>query len=526
MPTTKLNPKCVIAAYSYFSVKYSPHDLMIPDNNWTISDITYSVDHSISLSEELGQIFDSGTGCDFLITLWSPTGNNQEDGSPEMVETTVCAHKMVLLQFPTFEISSGMTNITVNISMTCQPHFTPFIRYVETNEEFFATYKVSIFENIFNIVLFIRYFYTHKIHVTFDSALCFHQMASNFGLKQLMEDIGRLFSKIIPEDTSFSSQVALYQYAVKTDDLILEENCIQFLAWNYPNLTNSLAWTSLPLDLLQALLARSDLVVPDEHFVLQTVESWITKNGDSISLETQAKLLSLIRFPMISAEKLYDIESSSSLYKTHENMYRDGVFKAFQFNVLLFSNLLTSPKLNTEHDDYKPRIYTAVPWSTVVSPSTKTSSFQRRSSSSRRQHLSYNYQGSYGGYNGYYQPTPSSYIGSRSFVTPLHNSLFLRGNTSTWEADVLRTQTECSRKGLRCESVPAAWLDHRYSFSPPSNILFRNRLLLMCQDKYVSHIQSFKGNLAYIPINDTQALTYPCPNDKYAYMFVVRPEYV
>ncbi|KAM4530716.1 galectin-3-binding protein A-like [Odontesthes bonariensis] len=464
------------------------------NNNWTISDTTHSLDHSIGLSEELGQIFDSGTGCDFLITLQTPMGNNQEDGSPEMVVTTICAHKMVLSLFPTFNISSGMTNITVDISMSCQPHYTTFIRY----------------------------FYTHKIDVTFSSALCFHQMASKFGLKQLMEDIGRLFSKIIPEDTSFSSQVSLYQYAVQTDDLILEENCIQFLAWNYQNLTDSVAWTSLPLELLQALLTRSDLVVPDEHFVLKTVESWITQKANSISLETQAKLLSLIRFPMISAEKLYGIESSSSLYKTHENTYRDGILKAFQFNVLLFSNLLTSPRLDTENDDYKPRIYTAVPWSTVLSPSTKTSS-----SPYRRQQRPYNnYRGSYDQYYGYYQPTPPSRTASRSFVTPLHSSLFLQGNTSTWEADVLSTNTECSNKGLRCESVPAARLAHGYYFTPPSNILFRNRLLLICQDKYVSHIQSFKGNLAYIPTNDTQALTYPCPNDLYAYMFVVRPEYV
>ncbi|CAG5897823.1 unnamed protein product [Menidia menidia] len=461
------------------------------NNNSTISNSTYSLDHSISLSEDLGRIFDSGTGCDFLITLQSLTGNKEADGSPEKMKTIICAHKMILSLFPNFNTSSDMTSITVDISMQCQPYFTSFVRY----------------------------FYTHKIDVTFSSALCLHQMASKFKVKYLMEDIGRLFSKIIPEDASYVSQGSLYQYAVETGDLVLEENCIQFLAWNYRNLTNSQAWTNLPSKLLQALLTRSDLVVPDEYFVLQTVESWITKNSNSISLETQAKLLSFIRFPMIPAERLYDIESSSPLYKTHVNVYRDGVLKAYQFNVLLFSNLLSNPKFNKENDEYKPRTYTAAPWSTNVYSPVKNSPYPVQ-----RQYQRYNQRGSYGRY-GYNQPTQPSFTATKSFVTPLHNSLLFQGNTTSWEADLFSTQQQCSWRGVACESAPAVRLRQSY-YSPNSQILFRNRLLLMCQDKYVCQVQGFKGDLAYISTNDSQALAYPCPNNRYTYMVVVRPEYI
>lgn len=102
---------------------------VIPETNVTMSDSTHSLDHSATLSDDLGQIFDSGDGCDFHITVQSATGNKQEDGTPEMLETKICAHRMIVSQFPFFSTSMGMTSITVNVSQSCQPHFTSFIRY-------------------------------------------------------------------------------------------------------------------------------------------------------------------------------------------------------------------------------------------------------------------------------------------------------------------------------------------------------------------------------------------------------------
>ncbi|CAK6963040.1 galectin-3-binding protein A-like isoform X2 [Scomber scombrus] len=466
------------------------------DTNVTMSNSTHSLDHSASLSDDLGQIFHSGDGCDFQITVQSATGNKWEDGTPEMLETKICAHRMIVSQFPFFSTLMGMTSITVNVSQSCQPHFTSFIRYL----------------------------YTRKIDVTFSSAQCIHWMASTFGVKQLMEDTGRVFTKILPEDTSFHTQVSLHKYAVETEDLVLQENCIQYLAWNYENLTRSSAWPHLSVEVIGALLARSDLVVPDEYFVLQTVESWILEKGNSSSLETQAELLGLIRFPMIPAEKLYDLESNSSLYSTHENMYRENMLKALQFNVLLFSNLQTNPKFNKEDDDYHPRIYTSNPWSTVMDPFKKTVTKPVRA-----QYPSYNRRMQYdNGYNyRYHQPTVSPYIQTTttSFSTPVHNSMIFQSNKAQWEANVFKNQHECSNHGLRCESVPVARLVPRSHLSQ-SNVLFRNRLLLMCQGKYICQVQDFKDNLAYIALNGTQVLAYPCTDDQYIYRFVVRPEYV
>ncbi|XP_030591667.1 galectin-3-binding protein A-like [Archocentrus centrarchus] len=467
--------------------------------NVDISDSTHSLDHSIGLSDFLGQIFDGGDGCDFLILVQSPTGDKQEDGSPEMVKKTICAHKMILSQIPFFNASVGDATITVNLSLSCQPHFTSFIRYI----------------------------YTRKIDVTLSSALCLHQMASNFGLKQLMEDIGRLFTKILPEDSSFHNQVSLYKYAAETKDLILQENCVQYMAWNYQNLTGSPAWSSLSVGLLRALLTRSDLVVPDEYFVLESAERWITEKGDSISLETQSDLLRHIRFPMIPAEKLYGIESSSSLYTAHKNMYLDKMLKAFQFNVLLFSNL-TNPKFNKENDDYQPRIYTAEPWSITFGPSSRKSSSPVQTQVrpyNNRQAYNYRYSG-YGGSYGYMVPTPSPYqTRTKSFSTPIHNSLIFKDTTIRWQANIFRNKHECSNSGLSCESFPVAKLAPQ-SYITQRNILFHNRVVLICQGKYVCQVQDFKDNMASISTNDTQVLPYPCPDDQFTSQFVVRPAYV
>nr|XP_020476635.1 galectin-3-binding protein [Monopterus albus] len=447
-------------------------------NNMAIGDFSSSLDHSFILSDDLDQIFESGMGCDFLILVQSATGNKQEDGTLEMVGTTICAHKVILSLVPFFNASEGITNITVNVSQTCQPYFTSFIRYI----------------------------YTRKIDVTLSSVQCLHRIASEFGVKTLMQDIGRMLSKVLPADDSFDTQVSLYKYAEETGDLVLQDNCIQYMAWNYQNLTSSPAWTHLPVELLRALLARSDLVVPDEYFLLQTVESWITEKGDSISLEVQADLLSRIRFSMIPAEKLYALELNS-LCNTHKDMYRDRMLKAFQFNILLFSNLSADPKFNREDDDYQPRIYIAKPWSTAFAPLSTSSPYSSRN---RRPY----YENQYG------QTT------TKGFYTPVHNSLIFKDNTIQWEANVFRSQSECSNRGLRCESIPMARLVSYHHSTQQTNMVFRNRLLVMCQGKYICQVQDFKVNLANIFVNDTQGLAYPCPGDQYTYHFVVRPAYV
>uniref|UniRef100_A0A3P9HNM2 SRCR domain-containing protein n=1 Tax=Oryzias latipes TaxID=8090 RepID=A0A3P9HNM2_ORYLA len=88
------------------------------------------LDHSISLSNDLGQLFDTATNCYLNILLQSPTRNRQEDDVPEMVETIICAHKAILSLFPHFNVFPETTNITVEVRKPCQPYFSSLIRYL------------------------------------------------------------------------------------------------------------------------------------------------------------------------------------------------------------------------------------------------------------------------------------------------------------------------------------------------------------------------------------------------------------
>ena len=87
------------------------------------------VDHSLELSEDLGQLFDSEEGCDFLIHGYTYTGENRDDGLWEMVDTTVCAHRMILSRFPGFKASTDVDEISIHLTQTCLPHLPSLIRY-------------------------------------------------------------------------------------------------------------------------------------------------------------------------------------------------------------------------------------------------------------------------------------------------------------------------------------------------------------------------------------------------------------
>ncbi|XP_061556657.1 galectin-3-binding protein A-like isoform X1 [Phycodurus eques] len=460
-----------------------------PNTNVTVWNFTHNLDHSISLSDDLGALLDSGRGCDFLIVFESAAGNK---GDNDTLETTICTHKAILSQFRVFNMPAG---ITINVSLACQPYVTSFVRYL----------------------------YTRKMDVTVSSAQCLHQLASEFKLKRLMGDIGRLFTQILPDDSSFQTQLSLLQYATQTEDIILWENCMQYLAWNFQKLTQSPAWLNLSWEVLGALLSRSDLVVPDEYFVLKTVESLIQEKGNRSTSEAQVKLLNSVRFPMIPAEELYELEVNSSLYDIHKNVYQEMMLKALQFNVLLFNKLAAHPKFSQD-DHYQPRIYTAEPWGVVINAT--NSAGKPRESDQNSHRTGSPYFDMYGNLmDRYHKPAQYEETLSERFSTRRHGSMLFKDDTVDWVAKVFKTQSECSDQLTTCESFPAAMLVHQ-GFTHRENIIYRNQLLVICQDKYVCQVQEFKNSMAYIAVNGTKVPTYPCPSEKYIYHFVVRPEYI
>ncbi|XP_056117916.1 galectin-3-binding protein A-like [Rhinichthys klamathensis goyatoka] len=425
----------------------------------------FSVDNSLGLSDDLGLLFDSEDGCDFSI--------NVQDLSEE-AELAFCVHRLILMIYPELNITNESRNLTLDVSQTCHPHVSAFLRYL----------------------------YTRQIDVSITSAQCLHQLSFIFGVKTLMEDVGRVFTSLLPEDNTFQTQVSMYEYGVRTGDLVLQENVLQYLSWNCEFLISSPLWSTITFHMMDALLQRSDLVVEDEALLLEALERWIQDKSDKISSEQQASLLNHIRFLLIPVDKLYEMQFSSSvLYQDHEKLYLTGLLRGFQFNALPFSMIRN--KMDDMSNDYLPRIYTAKEWSVLINDTTTYNRYYRNH---------YNY-----GQNYRFQ----------SFSTPAHTSALYKEKMVQWQAQVFLTVQDCSNYGVSCDSFPVARFlasgnQNRYA----NTIRFNNKLILTCKNQNnVFHVQEFKNDMAMIPTNSSMGLSNPCPDD-YSFSFVVRPEYI
>uniref|UniRef100_A0A8C1R695 Uncharacterized protein n=1 Tax=Cyprinus carpio TaxID=7962 RepID=A0A8C1R695_CYPCA len=423
----------------------------------------FSVDNSLGLSDDLGLLFDNGNGCDFRINI--------QDVNEES-ELTFRVHRTILMIYPELNIKNDSRNLTVNVSQTCHPHVSAFLRYL----------------------------YTRQIDVSITSAQCVHQLAFIFGVKKLMEDVGRAFSLLLPEDNTFRTQVSMYEYGVRTGDLVLQENVLQYLSWNCEFLISSPVWSTISFHMMDALLRRSDLIVNDEAFLLEGLETWIQDKGDEISSDQQASLLNHIRFLLIPVDKLYEMQFSSGVFhQNHEKLYLTGLLRGFQFNALPFSKIKN--QMDNMSSEYLPRIYTGDDWSQFINDTT----------------INYQYHNYYYGQNNRIQ----------NFLTPAHPSALYREQKVYWQAQVFLSAQECSNNGISCTSFPVArFLANGNQNMYTSTIRYSNRLILSCKNENnVFHVQDFKNSMAVVSNNSSMGLPNPCPDD-YSFRFVVRPEYI
>ncbi|KAL2085646.1 hypothetical protein ACEWY4_018966 [Coilia grayii] len=434
---------------------------------------SYSMDHSIELSDQMGELFDSGTGCDVNLTFSYPAEDLLELETQETPannkKESICVHSLVLALFP--KVVASNSNHEMEISSNCQ-------RYIKE---------------------FVRYLYTRKITVSSASMQCLHQLASEFGTERLMEDIGRLFVPLLPEDSSFRTQVALFKYAVRSGDGQLRDNVLRYLGWNMEPLVASAQWKSITEELLMGLLVRSDMVLPDEAWLLGALDAWVLEHGDAVKPEHQAALLGHVRFPMMTPERLYELPFTSRLYSGHKELFHAGMLLGFEFHALDFSVL--TRHMDNQSEQFQPRIYTASPWRVSFNVTNL----------SRYSTQIYNH---YGGYSHYGE----RYGGKKSFNTPLpltstHSSKYI-----SWVAEIFSTNQRCLSYG-QCDnfSVQLQKTERQETFK------FSNQLLLACRGSYVFHVQGLKNDDT--SILNTSATPAPCP-DGLIYQFVVRPQYI
>uniref|UniRef100_A0A8C6TD99 SRCR domain-containing protein n=1 Tax=Neogobius melanostomus TaxID=47308 RepID=A0A8C6TD99_9GOBI len=96
----------------------------------TFSDSSHIIDHRAVLSDEMGELFDSGAFCDLSITAQSLSTDDQAGTAQTTETTTLCGHKAILSKVDAFNITEETRNITVQVVQSCIPHFSSFIRYV------------------------------------------------------------------------------------------------------------------------------------------------------------------------------------------------------------------------------------------------------------------------------------------------------------------------------------------------------------------------------------------------------------
>ncbi|XP_077829222.1 galectin-3-binding protein isoform X1 [Macaca mulatta] len=448
---------------------------------------THTLDLSRELSEVLGQIFDSQQGCDLSISV-SVQG---EDA------LGFCGHTIILtanLEAQALWKEPG-SNVTMSVDAECVPMVRDFLRY----------------------------FYSRRIDIALSSVKCFHKLASAYGAKQLQGYCASLFAILLPQDPSFQTPLDLYAYALATGDTLLEKLCLQFLAWNFEALTQAEAWPSVPTDVLQLLLPRSDLVVPSELAVLKAVDTWSW--GERASHEEVEGLVEKVRFPMMLPEELFELQFNLTLYWSHKALFQRKTLQALEFHTVPFQLLARYKGLNLTEDAYKPRIYTSPTWSASVTDS---------SWSARKSQLVYqSRQGPLVKYSNYFQaPSDYRYYPYQSFQTPQHPSFLFQDKRVSWSLVYLPTIQSCWNYGFSCSSDELPILGLTKSGGSDRSIAYENKALMLCEGLFVADATDFEGRKAAIPsaldTNSSKSTSFfPCPAGHFnSFRTVIRPFYL
>ncbi|XP_067835325.1 galectin-3-binding protein-like [Heptranchias perlo] len=449
----------------------------------------YRLDLTMEFYQSLKQLYISRSNCDMNISV-TTLENSQE-------EMTLCVHRLILSMH-----TDG------NLLSTSQG----------------TTFRMVVSEDCVQFVDdFIRYFYTKKIYIKLSSAKCFHNMASDYGVTAIRDQCDKLFYKLLPQDPSFKHQLELYNYAEAVEDPVLKEICLEYFAWNGEWFSKTPVWYELTAEELDTLLQRSDMVIENEFTLYRAVESWIIQNERT---EVVDILIGRIRFQMMSPEELISIPFNSTLYDQFENIFTQRLLEAFEFHAVPVERL--KYYRNISDPSFHPRIYTSSDWSTQLQITLAGQNPGRGSSASTRSGFyggKYTYGGYgeryYGGYNPY-RSSPSSF-----FQTSKHISQLYRSTKLSWSAYYHSNAQRCRNSNVICpyDTYPVAALSTA-SYSRQHSITYHNRILLLCNNTYVSYVQEMKNSTAVLAtLNTSRLFSFGCESGISSLRFVVRPFY-
>ncbi|XP_043542626.1 galectin-3-binding protein-like, partial [Chiloscyllium plagiosum] len=358
---------------------------------------------------------------------------------------------------------------------------------------------------------FIRYFYTKKIDINLSSIKCLHNMASNYGVTAIRDYCDKLFYKLLPQDPSFKHQLELYNYAETVRDSLLKEICMEYFAWNCETFIRSPSWYEVTGDQLNTLLLRSDIVIWNELSLFKAVETWIIHKKKT---ELTHELMDKIRFHMIPPEDLSQIQLQSKLYEEHDGFFLKRFLKAFEFHSVSVEQL--NKERHFSDLSLEPRIYISSGWSAALDIDPISS---MRSSSSMY----------YNGYQYVHQVSftqPSS--PTMTFQTPSFTSAFYHSDTVLWTAHYHTSSQSCKSSKVRCpyNIYPIATLNVKHQ-NKESPVHYQNKVLLLCNNNYVSYVHDVKQGNAILPSFKGQGLFFfGCESGYFSTLkFVIRPMY-
>ena len=166
----------------------------------------------------------------------------------------------------------------------------------------------------------------------------------------LMETVRKycadFFTEILGSSVAMENVLYIRQASQMYSMDAVAKRCERFVAVNFPTVVKSDAFTALTLKELKHYISSDEIHLGDEEVFMNAAVRWILANKER--LQYVDEIMSLVRFPLMTVDKLIHIVKPHSLMKSHQ--CRELVEEALIYHLQPLSQcLLQSPRT-------KPRI--------------------------------------------------------------------------------------------------------------------------------------------------------------------------
>uniref|UniRef100_UPI00358DF01C galectin-3-binding protein n=1 Tax=Myxine glutinosa TaxID=7769 RepID=UPI00358DF01C len=464
------------------------------------------VDNSRYLYHGLAKLYSSGVGCDRDITiLKSPNksfgsykASNTSTSLSDNIESsgrgpTFCVHNLVL--------SLGLSQKLKQMAEE------------DSGKELFIYAHSDCMDYV---ETFLRYLYTGKVELSRTSAICLHRLASWYEAEHLKKATFGQLAIFLATDPSFTYAIQLYNYSVAMQDASLQDTCQQFLAWHCENFMNSSSWNLQSYKQLDDLLSRSDIILRSELDLFFAVEKWLKAQSSINDKAMVEELLSRLRLTFTTPVDLLDVQKDSVMYRRYPDLLLPKLLQASQFQVMSTQTL--GAWVNTDKEEFVPRIYANIPWAYSFSIHNTLSSLSKF-----------------------------------SFQTPITMKITQKQTSVTWHGLFASQKYPCLQRYQNFHHYNQYYINryrttytrgrhiNRSPYCPdveypmislfpdsPGNYSYDNVALITCLEggqRWVKKVVPFKGNAAPMPkeFEYFLATKIACTSNTTTYILVIRP---